>query len=483
MKSLILKLCRIDNNMKKVEYIGYFKGKKITVMGLGILGRGIGVTKFLAECGADIIVTDLKTEEQLKTSIKKLSKFSNIKFVLSEHRLEDFRGRDMIIKAAGVPLDSLFIGEAIKNNIPVEMDASLFTKLAVGVYTIGVTGTRGKSTVTHLLYEIIKNSLVIPGLTRNPEKGYKRKVYLGGNVKGLATLPLLKKAKPGDIVLMELDSWQLQGFGDNKVSPNMALFTTFLPDHLNYYKGDMEKYFADKANIYRNQKEADLLLMRPEVAKFILNKESGKIKNKYFIADKELIPKNWKVKLLGEHNLENIALAVLAGRKLGIDELVIKKTVEKFEGVPGRLQFIRDWKGIKFYNDTNATTPDAVIASVTALEKYKGKIILLGGGADKNLSYEEYAKIVPKFIKHLVLFKGVASEKITKELQLGNRISKCGDDVVVVVESMKDALKDAIMCAKKGDVILLSPGAASFGIFKNEYDRGEQFNKIVKKLK
>ena len=192
----------------------------------------------------------MKTEEQLASSLKKLSQFSNIKYVLGKHELTDFAGKDMIIKAAGVPLDSIYIAEARKNDIPIEMDASLFVKLAEGVVIVGVTGTRGKSTVTHLIYEILKEAF----------KKTKRKVFLGGNVRGLANLPLLKKVKTSDVVVMELDSWQLQGFGEAKISPNIAVFTTFLPDHQNYYKNDMDKYFADKANIYRWQKEGDWLI-------------------------------------------------------------------------------------------------------------------------------------------------------------------------------------------------------------------------------
>ena len=167
------------------NYEEQFKGKKITVMGLGILGRGLGYTKFLAECGADLIVTDLKTKEQLATSIKVLEKFKSIKFVLGEHRFEDFRNRDMIIKAAGVPFDSVYVREAKKNGIPIEMDVSLFAKYAPEMVLVGVTGTRGKSMTTALIYEILKAN----------EKFLNKKVYIGGNVRGVATLPLLKKVK------------------------------------------------------------------------------------------------------------------------------------------------------------------------------------------------------------------------------------------------------------------------------------------------
>src|SRR3989339_932486 len=449
-----------------MNYKDFFKGKKITLMGLGILGRGVNVAKFLAECGVELTVTDLKTEDQLASSLKKLSKFPKIKYVLSRHDLADFSGKDMVIKAAGAPLDSLYIAEARKNNIPIEMDASLFAKLTAlstsNVDIIGITGTRGKSAVTHLIYSIIKNS--------------GRRVYLGGNVKGLATLPLLKKVKPSDVVVMELDSWQLQGFADAKISPNVAVFTTFLPDHQNYYKNDMEKYFSDKANIYRWQKDEDCLIAGVKTAKLIKEKEKNSLKSRIIIADGKNIPRGWKIKLLGEHNLANVALAAEAARKLGVKESTIKKTVEKFKGLPGRLEFIREAKGVKFYNDTTATTPEAVMAALDSLKESKGKIILIGGGADKNLEYDEYAKIVKKYIKVLILFRGLASNKI---------ISSLGKVKfpMEVFDNMKAAMKFAVANAKNGDIVLLSPGAASFGVFKNEFDRGEQFNKAVKIIK
>ena len=439
----------------------FFAGKKILMMGLGILGRGVNVAKFLVECGAELTITDLKTEEQLAPSLKKLKKIPNIQYILGRHDLADFSGKDMVIKAAGVPLDSIYIAEARKNNISVEMDASLFAKLAEGVIVVGVTGTRGKSTVTHLIYEIIKSS--------------GKRVFLGGNVKGLATLPLLKKMKAGDIVVMELDSWQLQGFGEAQISPNIAVFTTFLPDHQNYYKNDMEKYFSDKANIYRWQKENDWLVAGPRTAKLIKEKYENGIKRQMVIADKKSIPRSWKVKLLGEHNLDNIALAIEASRKLGIKESAIKKVVENFKGLPGRLEFIREVGGVKYYNDTTATTPEAVMVALDSLKENKGKIILIGGGADKNLEYSKYAKVVKKYVKVLILFKGLASSKI---------ISALGKTKfpVEIADSMKKAMEIARANAKKGDIILLSPAAASFGVFKNEFDRGEQFDKEVKRI-
>src|SRR3989338_1211114 len=163
-----------------LDYKDYFKGKKITIVGLGVLGRGVGDAVFLAECGADLIVTDLKTEDDLKESVSQLKKFNNVTLVLGEHRFSDFRDRDMIIKSAGVPLDSLYIAEARRHDIPIEMSTSLFAQFS-RAYIIGVTGTRGKSTVTHLLFTILE------------EAG--KKVYLGGNVAGISTLAQLPQVK------------------------------------------------------------------------------------------------------------------------------------------------------------------------------------------------------------------------------------------------------------------------------------------------
>lgn len=441
----------------------YFKGKKITMLGLGLLGRGLNVAKLLSKLGAELVVTDLKSAEALAPSTKQLAKYSNISFVLGCHNLEDFQQCDMVIKAAGVPLDSLYIEEARKNNIPVEMDASLFAKFTKGTI-VGVTGTRGKTTTTYLIRHILETA--------------KKEVFLGGNVRGMATLPLLNKVKAGDIVVLELDSWQLQGFGDAKISPHIAVFTNFLPDHLNYYKGRMDWYFGDKANIFKYQKPSDTLVVGEKAAKEIKARFADEIKSKIVLAKSKKVPESWKIKLLGEHNRANIACAVEACRALGVSEKDIKRGVESFAGVPGRLEFVRTVGGIKYVNDTTATTPDGNRAAILALQDKKRKnIVLIAGGADKNLDYSGMAKLVHKTVKGLVLIEGAATEKLLA------KIPKKTSYPVFIVSSMKDALVSAREVARSGDTILLSPGAASFGVFKNEFDRGDQFLALVKKLK
>ena len=431
-------------------------------MGLGLLGRGLGDVKFLAECDADLIVTDLKTPEQLESSLNELKDFKNIKFTLGEHKLEDFRDRDFILKAAGVPLDSVYIIEARKNNIPIEMSSSLFAKLVEGVKIVGITGTRGKSTVTHLIYEIIKNS--------------GAKVYLGGNVKGVATLPLIKEVVPGDIVVMELDSWQLQGFGENKISSNVSVFTTFLPDHLNYYKGDIDKYLDDKANIFKYQKEDDFLVIGSQTLDN-LEKYLKNVKSKIAIVDAKNLPEDWKIKIPGEHNRYNISLAVEAVKALEISGEVIKKTVEEFKGVPGRLELVKEYKGIEIYNDTTATTPDAVIVGLKAFGEGERKINLIMGGSDKGLDMSNLINTLPKYVKMIALLPGTGTEKIKE------KILEIKDVAIKECANLDEAVQKSLENAQKEDILLFSPGFASFGMFKNEFDRGDQFNEIIKNLK
>jgi UDP-N-acetylmuramoylalanine--D-glutamate ligase len=440
------------------RYQEYFSGKRITLMGLGLLGRGGGDAHFLAECGADLIVTDLKDEEQLAASVEPLRKFSNVTFHLGGHRLEDFKDRDLIVKGAGVPLDSLFIAEAEKHHIPVRMSADLFAELA-GVPIIGITGTRGKSTTTHMIAAILEGS--------------GTNVLLGGNVRGVSTLSLLSHVTENTIAVLELDSWQLQGFGGARMSPQVAVFTTFYPDHLNYYKSDLETYFADKAQIFLYQSDSDTLVLGAQVEPFI--KKYGyqnKIRAHVVLTGSDALSKNITLKIPGEHNRYNAALAQEAARALGVDDEEIKKALESFEGVPGRLQFVREVRGIKIYNDNNATTPDATVAALYALgDEKKKNLILIMGGSEKNLDMEPLLKEIPNVCKEVLLLGGAGTERIKTRLSDAK-----------VYDAMAPAVAAAMALAVPGDVLLMSPAFASFGMFKNEYDRGDQFDSAVAQL-
>ncbi|MDE2399926.1 MAG: UDP-N-acetylmuramoyl-L-alanine--D-glutamate ligase [Patescibacteria group bacterium] len=441
-----------------------FKDKKITVMGLGLLGRGVGDAVFLAECGAKLVITDLKTKEQLKASLDKLKKFKGIKYTLGEHKLEDFRNADFILKAAGVPLDSIYIKEAEKHGVPIEMSAALLVKLAC-LPVVGVTGTRGKSTVVYLINHILTSA--------------HKKVILGGNVRGVSNLQLLKQVSKSDIIVLELDSWQLQGFGDSLVSPNIAVLTTFYDDHMGYYKGDIKNYFSDKAHVFKHQTEDDLLIIGEQALPSI-KKFAGKIKNNIIIP-KTTLPKGWKINLPGAHNEYNAMLAVEVARTLGISDLQIKKALKTFAPVSGRLEFLRSVKGIKIYNDNNSTTPEATIAALQAVgDTSRRKIVLILGGDNKFLDMSALIKEIPKFCSKVILFKEKGTDLIIDKIYA---LKKKGIEVYLE-EGLKDTVHRAFSVAKKGETILYSPAFSSFGkYFKNEYDRGDQFIQIVKNLK
>jgi UDP-N-acetylmuramoylalanine--D-glutamate ligase len=453
------------------NYKEYFRGKKITIMGLGLLGGALNDAIFLADCGAELTITDLKSEKELAPSIKKLSKYppdrmntsviragKNIKYVLGRHDIEDFKQADFILQPGNVPVNSPYLLEAQKNNIPIHESESLFMQYADGVRVVGITGTRGKSTTTALIYEIL-------------ESAFGPKVYLAGNVKGKSTLALLKDIKGGDIVVLEMDSWCLHGLGEIKKSPQISVFTNLMPDHLNFYLKDskdegeaMEKYFTDKAQIYLHQKTEDYLICGEKIAPRI-----GKINSQKIIAKKASVPKNWKIKIPGDHNLENIACAIAVAGVLKIDEKIIKKAVEKFTGVEGRLQLIREYKGIEIYNDTTATTPDATIMALRALG-VKKNIVLILGGADKSLDMSALVKEIPKYCKSTVWLAGSGTDKICFKKDF-------------IFDNLIKAVEKAVGLCKRGDILLFSPAFASFGMFKNEYDRGDKFMKLIKGLK
>ena len=441
------------------SYQDFFKDKKVTILGLGLLGRGVGDAEFIASCGAYVTVTDKKTKEQLSESVARLAQYSNITYHLGGHVREDFTSADMVIKAAGVALDSPEIAAAHEAGVPVYMSTALFEQWAheAGATVVGITGTRGKSTVTQMIYSSLQ--LTAP----RASSGQERQVFLGGNVRGVSSLAMIPSIKRGDIIVLELDSWQLQGFGDLKISPTVAVFTNLMPDHQNYYL-DMEMYFADKANIFKHQKEGDTLVCGAGIRKQI---DAARPKVAPLVPP--AIPAGWNLKIIGEHNRENAALAAGALRALGLGENQIREGLESFEAVEGRLQLVRQIRGVQIYNDNNATTPEATMAALHALPS--GKIILIMGGADKGLDMSDLLYQISHTCKRVILLPGSGTDKIVPFMSDYS-----------VFDSLESAVHEAITSATVGDVVLFSPAFASFGMFTNEYDRSDQFMKVVEGL-
>jgi UDP-N-acetylmuramoylalanine--D-glutamate ligase len=457
--------------MKTPWYQSYFTNKKITVMGLGLLGRGIGDIAFLADNGARLTVTDKKTKQQLQTSIdalkikkelslKKGISWKPIRYVLGEHVLSDFEGRDMVVKAAGVPLDSEYIAHARKSSVPVVMSGAMVVRLIKQhfgdqVTVIGITGTRGKSTVTSLIAHVLR----VAG----------KHVHLGGNVRGVSNLPLLAKIRKGDYVVMELDSWQLQGFREKSLSPDIAVFTSFLDDHMNYYHGDVEAYFDDKAQIFKYQKNGGILIASTQARAEIKKRFPGQpmiLDTEYRFADE------WKKKLLGEHNDVNIRLMVAVAHSVGISRSVIKKAVQSAEPEAGRLEYMGTVSGIHVYDDNNATSPDAVMMALGAVShRYpRATIHLLFGGAEKSSHLAPLIRTIKKLSPKLHMLAGTGTDRFISESKLEPQL----------FTDFRIAIHTILKQAKRGDVFLFSPGFASFGMFVNEYDREDQFKRIVK---
>lgn len=435
----------------------HFEGKKITVLGLGLLGRGVGDTRFLASQGADLIVTDLKSKEELAPSLELLKDFPNITYRFGEHVLEDFDGRDYILKAAGVPDPSSYLDRARAQDTPIKMSASWFLELS-GISSVGITGTRGKSTVTQMVYEILKKA-DIPAV-------------LGGNVRGVSTLALLEAVTPDDIAVLELDSWQCQGFGEEHISPDVAVFTTLYPDHLNYYKDNQDAYLADKAKIFLNQKPEDTLVLGAQCAELIEEKYKERIIAHTVVTGSHDLRADWDLPIPGEHNRYNAALAVETARALSIDDEDIRDALASFRGVAGRLEYIREVNGVKYYNDTTATTPEATTAALEALDpEGKGNIILIMGGADKGLNMHGLLEILPRHTKRVLMLSGTGTDRIHSDIEN-----------VSIFDSLRFAVTEAAQFAVVGDIVVLSPAFASFGMFKNEYDRGDQFNDLITRL-
>lgn len=445
-----------------------YSGKKILVVGLGLQGGGVGIAKFFAELGANVTVTDKKNESKLSQSIDKLSSLP-IKFHLGGHRIEDFLNANIIFKGPSVPWTTPEIVEAEKKGIQIEMELSFVAANYPGKI-IGVTGTRGKSTTTHLIYKVLK------------ESGFK--VSLGGGLPGISTIMCLKESNENSWLVAELSSWALSGFHRKKISPHIAVFTNFYPDHLNYYK-NLEDYFYDKQAIYLYQKEGDFLIANKSLKELLekacyrkfFNGKQQTVKNLVTsLFNKQDFPDKLKY-LKGDHNLENAAAALKVAEILKIDKNKVIKIIKNFSGLPYRLQIIGKKNNVIFVNDTTSTTP---IATIKAIESSKDKkIILFLGGNSKNLPKDV---LINQLIdtEKIILLSGSFTDEILPILR-----KKYFDKLVGPFDNLHQAVEQGYQLAKNIDkecYLLFSPGATSFAMFNNEFHRGDEFNKVVNSI-
>ena len=446
-------------------------------MGLGVHGGGVGVARFLARRGAQVTVTDLKNAEELQGSIKALENLP-ITYVLSEHRESDFLTSDMIIRNPAVPRDHELLQKARAQNIPIEMEISLFFRLCPAPI-IGVTGTKGKTTTTLLTGAMLRE--------QDP------RTVVAGNLR-VSALDLLDQVDTTTPVVLELSSWQCEGLAEPSVSPHLACITNLYPDHLNRYK-DMADYASAKTLIFLNQKAGDAVVLNADQqfsrdfanqapARVIWFSRKQRLTGVYLRGDEivhradeqeTVVASCHDVQLPGEHNVENVLAATALALAAGVHPSQIQSALRQFRGVPHRLELVRELNGVRWINDTTATAPNAAIAALKAIGR---DIVLIAGGADKHLDFEAFGRSASLRAKHILLLDGDAYYRLDAMIRFGGG----GNKIVGRFYSMAEAVQKARELAQPGDTVLLSPGCASFGMFKNEFDRGDQFREIVQSL-
>ena len=428
-------------------------------MGLGLNDGGVGAARFFAKAGARVLVTDLKNRRHLAPSIQKLSAYKNISYVLGKHRIQDFQHANLVIQGPGVPSDSPYLAIAHKHRVPIDTDIGIFFRLCPAPI-IGVTGSKGKSTTASLIQCMLA--------TAYPN------VLLAGNI-GRSVFDILPRLTKHVPVVLELSSWQLEGLAAHTQAPHIAVITNILYEHLNRYKSFAD-YARAKSFIARFQKKQDILIM-PHGDRVVRNAMKGAPSRIIAYAVPKIPHHEGNARLFGAHNAANIAAAVSVARLFRIPTAKIKKALRTFPGNPGRMEPIRLASGVRYYNDTTATMPDATIAAIKTLAPArKHALLLIAGGTDKNLRFADLANVINREISVLILLPGTATKQLLRSLPPKPR------PTIIKARTMRVAVAQAHARARKGDIVLLSPGAASFGLFQNEFDRGAQFNNAVKKL-
>ena len=428
-------------------------------MGLGLLCGGVATARWLAEQGAILTVTDMRDEEYLINSIEKL-KDLNINFVLGKHDEKDFLENDIIVINPDVPANNSFVELARKAGKQIENELTLFFKYAKYKTVVGITGTRGKTTTTNWIGFILKEARAdVRVLGNDPEKPF---------------LSEINNCTLDTVVVMEVPSFQLEIFGDSGFAPHVAVITNLYQVHLSRHK-TMEEYALAKANIFKNQTKDDLLILDRKNAWTNFFLEQGPKSKVIFTSEVELsgFDKNKFTSKYGYHNLSNFLSAAIACMNLGVSAEDVIRFSQDLPEVKWREELIYKNENLKIYNDTAATSPEA---TVSALERFCNdgeKVVLIAGGTDRELDFRHWGEEVKKHLKKedIILLSGSATEKMKKEL---------GDWTFEERDTLEECLSYAL--TKNPNIILFSPGAKSFEKFKNEFDRGEKFNELVKKL-
>lgn len=454
-----------------------WSGKRVLI--LGAARQGLALARWLSLHGAHVTLSDRRNADDLRLERESLAEFP-IEWALGGHPLELLDSTDVLCLSGGIPLTLPIVAEAIRRGIPLSNDSQIFME-AVPCRTIGITGSAGKTTTTTLVGQMAKNA-------------YGGKSYVGGNI-GDPLINYLDDMQPDDVAILELSSFQLDQM---TISPNIAAVLNITPNHLDRH-GTMEAYTAAKAHILAFQNNDDIAVLgrddkgawslrhqvKGKLFAFSLHELEEGLNGAYFDdgllnlrdgnAYLPLILRE-KISVRGDHNVLNVLAALTIGHAAGFPLDVMLETVEEFRGVPHRLEFVRELRGVRWYNNSIGSAPERTIAVIRAFDE---PIVLMLGGRDKNLPWEELLQLANERVDHVVLF-GEAAEKIQEtvdSLGLGQRrftLSRAN--------GLHEAVLQAAEVAVAGDVVLFSPGGTSFDEFKDFEERGERFRAWVQEL-
>ena len=431
-------------------------------MGLGHFGGGIGAVRYLVMSGARVTVTDLKDGESLKESVESLQDL-DVVYHLGEHRTSDFTEADLLVVSPAVPKKtSPYIKLARQHRVPITSEMNLFLQ-ACPAPICAVTGSVGKSTTTAMIHYVMDRTQTF------------RKCFLGGNI-GRSLLPDLDAIGSRDLVVLELSSFMLDDAEELYFHPKVAVVTNIVPNHLDRY-GEMADYVRSKKLIARFQVPDDTLILNRELMKTTRWKDVGDARRVIYSPDDPLPDGKWNLAVPGRHNVTNGLAAFHACLALGARDYEIVSHLNTFSGLPDRLELVASIAGIHYVNDSKATTPESTITALEAFEKKK--IILIAGGSPKNTCFTEMARRIVDRVRLCVVL-GRTGPEIGREMRA---VDPDCDDILLHADSLERAVALAHDRARPGDVVLLSPGCASFDMFDNYTERGNRFRQLIRSLK
>lgn len=447
--------------------------RRVLILGLGLFGGGASAAQWFAKRGAHVTATDLRSRRVLAPTLKRLHGLP-ITFVLGRHRRSDVRQADVLIRNPAIPNGHPLLTTADAVSVPVEGDTAYSFSLSAAPI-VGVTGSKGKSTTAALTTALLH--------TQFP------RVRVGGNI-GRPMLEQLGESEPRQPWVLELSSWQLEALRSHRQSPHVAVLTNVLPDHLNRYPS-FAAYAQAKYGLMAFQRPGDVAIMNEDnvwsrrvpiadgVTRWGYSLHSRRAQA--FVDGQALWlttterPRRFALcsdlRVPGEHFRSAVLAAALVASAHGVPPSRYRAAIRAFRGLPGRLEEVRERRGVRFINDTCATAPVAVLAALRALPT---PLVLIAGGVDKNLPYAELAAALPTRVRQLILLPGSGTEKLRRAVPRSVPM--------VFVSDMRTAVHVAAHRAHTGDSVILSPGAASFNLFLNEFDRGDQFKQAVEAL-